>query len=407
MMPEKLLSGKKILLCITGSVAAYKACEVIRALRKEDVNVRVAMTASAEKFIGVATLAALSGNDVLTTLFPKSPKAGLEHIELAMTMDAIIVLPATANILGKASHGVADDLVSSLLSVCEHPTLYVPAMNFRMWENPATIQAVETLRQRGKFVLDPEAGYLASLHAGVGRLPDLTAILNAIRELFEIPLPLKGKRVLVTAGPTRESIDPVRYISNRSSGRMGFALAETARDWGAEVHLITGPTGLPDPAAMHMKKVVTINEMLNAVQEVLANQSVDLIFMAAAPADYTVQNPANRKLKRQHKTLALELNPAPDILKSIVGKSKAIVTAFALETDGGEMKALQKLDDKNADFIVLNYANRRGEGFESVTNAVTVFSKSGRQLKIQKDRKDRVAQKIIGFILSDCSRENS
>ena len=400
-MTDKQLSGKKILLCITGSVAAYKACDVIRALRKEDVSVQVAMTASAEKFIGIATLAALTGNDVLTTLFPKSPKAGLEHIELAMTMDALVVLPATANILGKTSQGVADDLVSSLLSVCEQPTLFAPAMNFRMWENPATMQAVETLRLRGKFVLEPESGYLASLHEGVGRLPDLSVIMNAIRELFAIPLPLKGKRVLVTAGPTRESIDPVRYISNQSSGRMGFALAETARDLGAEVHLITGPTGIPDPAEIRLKKIVTVGQMLNAVQEELANQSVDFIFMAAAPADYTVQNPANQKMKRQREMLTLELTPSQDILKSIAGKSEAVIVAFALETNDGEVEALRKLNEKDADFIVLNYANRSGEGFDSLTNAVTVFSKSSRRLEIQKDRKERVAKKIIEFVLSE------
>ncbi|NQU68036.1 MAG: bifunctional phosphopantothenoylcysteine decarboxylase/phosphopantothenate--cysteine ligase CoaBC [Candidatus Marinimicrobia bacterium] len=395
------LAGKKILLCVTGSVAAYKSCDVIRTLRKDGATVQVAMTSAAEKFIGVATLAALTGNDVITTMFPKSPKAGLEHIELSMTMDALVVLPATANILGKAANGVADDLVSSLLAVCEQPTLFAPAMNYKMWENPATMQAVATLRQRGKLVLDPESGYLASLHEGAGRLPKLTVIMNAIRELFEVPLPLKGKRVLVMAGPTREPIDPVRYISNRSSGKMGFALAESARDMGADVYLVTGPVGLPDPAEMTLQKVKTVSEMLQAVQQELANNEYDFIFMAAAPADYTVTEPSTQKIKRQSSNLQLTLSAAPDILKTMRPKANATVIAFALETENGESEAQRKMTDKGADFIVLNYANKPGEGFDSSTNQVTVFTKNGDKFHISKDRKDRVGKKIIEIVLSN------
>jgi len=396
-----VLSGKKILLCITGSVAAYKSCDVIRALRKEGATVRVAMTSAAEKFIGVATLAALSGNDVITTLFPGTPKAGLEHIELAIAMDAVLVLPATANILGKAAGGIADDLVSSLLSVCEQPTLFVPAMNFRMWENPATMQAVETLRQRSKYILEPESGSLASLHEGAGRLPGLPVIMNGIRELFDLPLPLNGKRILVTAGPTREPIDPVRYISNRSSGKMGFALAATARDMGGVVCLITGPVGLPDPAEMTLKKVTTASEMLQAVLQELADYPYDFIFMAAAPADYIVREPYPKKMKRQTSDLVVTLSPAADILKSIGQKTTATLVAFALETENGESEALRKMADKGVDFIVLNYAGRPGEGFDGPTNQVTIFSKAGGKVFIPKDRKDRIARKIIDVLLSD------
>jgi phosphopantothenoylcysteine decarboxylase/phosphopantothenate--cysteine ligase len=238
------MKNKNILIIVTGSIAAYKACEVVRYLRKEGANVQVMMSKSALEFVGITTFAALTGHDVITELFPNTPKAGLDHIQLAIDLDAVAVVPATANILCKVASGVADELVSTTLSVCEQPTLFAPAMNFRMWQNPATQEAVEKLRKRGNVIVDPDEGLLASLHEGVGRLPDIREIMNGIRGLFEMPLPLKGKKVLVTAGPTREAIDPIRYISNRSSGKMGYALAEKARDMGAEVVLISGPVSL-------------------------------------------------------------------------------------------------------------------------------------------------------------------
>ncbi len=393
------MKNKNILIAVTGSIAAYKACEVVRLLRKEGANVQVMMSKSAMEFVGKATFAALTDNEVITEIFPNTPKAGLEHIEMAIELDAIVVVPATANTICKAANGVADDVVSTTLSVCEQPTLFVPAMNFRMWQNPATMEAVEKLRKKGSIVLDPEEGQLASLHEGEGRLPELIDILNGIRSLFEIPLPLQGKKVLVTAGPTREAIDPVRFISNRSSGKMGYALAEKARDMGASVILISGPVSLSPIPEIEMIYVETAEEMAVSIQ---ANcNDADYLFMVAAVADYSPVNPADQKIKRTSENKSIELKPALDILKSIKGKTKGKVIAFALETHDGESEAQRKLVEKGADFIVLNYANEEGAGFESSTNRVTIFSKSGNQIELKKDRKDRIAQKIIEYILNN------
>ena len=393
------MKNKNILIAVTGSIAAYKACEVVRLLRKEGANVQVMMSKSAMEFVGKATFAALTNNEVITEIFPDTPKGGLEHIEMAIDLDVIVVVPATANTICKVANGVADDVVSTTLSACEQPTLFAPAMNFRMWQNPATMEALAKLRKKGSIVLDPVEGQLASLHEGEGRLPELIDIMNGIRSLFEIPLPLRGKKVLVTAGPTREAIDPVRFISNRSNGKMGYALAEKARDMGASVILISGPVSLPPIPEIEMIYVETAEEMAVSVQ-INCNDS-DYLFMVAAVADYSPVNPANQKIKRNSENKSIELKPALDILKSIKGKTEGKVIAFALETHDGESEAQRKLVEKGTDFIVLNYANEEGSGFESSTNRVTIFSKSGNQIELKKDRKDRISQKIIEYVLNN------
>ena len=391
------LKNKKILICVTGSIAAFKACEVIRLLKKEDAMVQVMMSSSAEKFIGATTFAALTGEEVILDLFPKTPKAGLEHIEMAFKLDAVVVLPATANILCKAANGIADDVISTTLSVCEQPLLFAPAMNNRMWSNEATQSAVEILKSRNKIILEPEDGALASLHNGRGRLPNLNFIVNKIRELFHNSLPLKNKKVLITAGPTREVIDPVRFISNRSSGKMGYALADQAYKMGANVMLISGPVALPKP---HGIKFIQIESAMDMYKSVLKNcKKADYIFMAAAVSDYSIIN-NNNKIKRSKNNLSLDLIPVPDILKSIINYTNSSIIAFALETHNGEKEALRKLRDKNADFIVLNYANEKGAGFESDTNRVVIYSNNNKYIKLKKNRKDRIAKKIIDFILS-------
>ena len=393
------MKNKNILIAVTGSIAAYKACEVVRLLRKEGAHVQVMMSKSALEFVGKATFAALTDNEVITEIFPNTPKAGLEHIEMANELDAIVVVPATANTICKVANGVADDVVSTTISVCEQPTLFAPAMNFRMWQNPATMEAVEKLRKKGSIVLHPKEGQLASLHEGEGRLPKIIDIMNGIRNLFEMPLPLAGKTILVTAGPTREAIDPVRFISNRSSGKMGYALAEKARDMGASVILISGPVSLSPIPEIEMIYVETAEEMAVSIQ---ANcNDADYLFMVAAVADYSPVNPADQKIKRNREIKSIELKPALDILKSIKGKTKGNVIAFALETHDGESEAQRKLVEKGADFIVLNYANEEGAGFESSTNRVTIFSTSGNKIELKKDRKDRIAQKIIEYILNN------
>ena len=394
-----LLKNKNILICVTGSIAAYKSCEVIRLLRKEGANIQVMLTYSAQKFVGKASFAALTNNEVITDIFPDTPKAGLEHIEMAIELDAIVVVPTTANMMCKAANGIADDIISTNLSVCEQPTLFVPAMNFRMWQNPATMDAVNKLREQGRFVMDPETGKLASLHDGEGRLPGIDKIMNEIRSLFNNELPLIGKKVLVSAGPTREAIDPVRYISNRSSGKMGYALAEVARDLGANVTLISGPVSLPKIPEVKIIMVESSLEMLSELENSIDEKDADYLIMAAAVSDYLPTNPSDEKLKRKKSTAILDLTPSPDILKTINSQTQATIVAFALETQNGTSEALRKMDDKGADFIVLNYANEIGAGFESNTNRVQIFSKNKSQIELKKDRKDRIAKRIFDFIL--------
>ena len=397
------LAGKKIIIGITGSIAAYKTCEIIRLLRKENVSVQVIMTRAAQQFIGKATLAALADSEVITEMFPDTPKAGLEHIEMALSGDAFVVLPATANIIAKAASGVADDMLSTALSVCEMPTLFVPAMNQRMWQNPAIMAAVETLKSRQRQVLNPSSGPLASLHEGEGRLPDAREIMNAIRALFDLPLPLQGKKVLITAGPTREPLDPVRYLSNHSSGKMGFAIAETARDLGAMVTMVTGPVALNDLPEVKMLRVETAIDMLRAIEAELAliqadHLDYDYIIMTAAVADFRPVHVAAHKIKRTNTEYTLKLEANPDILRQIRSHTSAAIVAFALETGDAEAEALRKMASKKAQFIVLNRADEPGAGFGVDTNRVIMFDNKGRRQEFLLDRKDRIAQKIWHFV---------
>ena len=384
------LKNKNILIGITGSIAAYKACDIIRILRKEGANVQAIMTESSKKFIGKTSIAALTNNHVIDNIFEKTPKPGLEHINLAFDIDMVIVLPATANILAKASNGIADDSLSLALSICEQPTIFFPAMNYKMWRNKANLDAVQNLQKRGKIVIDPEEGPLASLHEGKGRLANNMTIINTIRETFKINLPLKNKTVLVTAGPTQEPIDDVRYISNRSSGKMGFAIAKSARDLGANVTLITGPTNLKNIPEVNMYHIKTADEMLNVVNQ---NLNVDYIVMNAAVADYKTSI-ANGKIKKNKKNLNIELIPTVDILNSIRSKTSAKIIGFALEINNKKENAINKMKSKKLDFIVLNTANNKDQGFDVDTNQVTIFSKSGEEIKSDIDTKTRIADFI-------------
>ncbi len=392
------LKDKNILLCITGSIAAYKACEIIRLLRKENAQVQVMLSHAAEQFIGVATLAALSNNKVITSLFPANPKGGLEHVDFSFNIDLIVVAPATANILCKAANGVADDLISTTLSICEQPTIFVPAMNFRMWQNSATIKAVEQLKQRDKIIVKPEEGKLASLHSGEGRLANFNSIMNVIRKVFKVTLFLDKKRVLVTAGPTRESIDPVRFLSNRSSGKMGFSIAESAKNMGADVTLVSGPVHLPEPSQITIYKIETANEMLDRLLKLIKEKDFDYIFMSAAVSDYSF-NVAKEKIKSNDEVVNLQMYKNPDILKLIAKETKGTVVGFALETQDGENNAIKKMQDKGVDYIILNYANEENAGFDVNTNHVYIFDNKNNKTELSLDRKDRIAKKIIEHIL--------
>jgi len=391
------IKNKNILICVTGSIAAFKACEIIRLLRKQEVNVQVMMSSAAENFIGKATFSALSNNEVITNLFPDTPKSGLEHIELSLNLDLVLVLPATANILSKVANGVADEVVSTTLSVCEQPTIFAPAMNYKMWQNQAVIESVEKLKSMNKTVLNPETGQLASLHEGEGRLPKISVIMNKIKEVLSVNLPYENKKILITAGPTIEPIDPVRFISNHSSGKMGYALTSSACNKGAEVCLITGPVHLnPHPEAQ-VYNINTSSEMLKCLNEINLKE-FDFIFMVAAVSDYAPVNEKKQKIKRKD-NLNIECEPVPDIIKTIAPKTNAKIITFALETERGKENALKKMKNKNADFIILNYANEEGAGFNSNTNHVYIFSKNGKSIELKKDRKDRIADKILDWII--------
>ena len=395
------LENKNILFCITGSIAAYKTCEIIRNLRKEDANVQIAISKAGQKFIGVATLAALSNNKVITNLFPDSPKGGLEHIDLAFEIDLIIIAPATANIICKSGNGVADDLISTILCVCEQPQLFVPAMNHRMWHNKSTIEAVEKIRKKGAIVLNPDEGELASLHTGDGRFPELNRIMNEIRKAFNQKLYFDDMNILVTAGPTREPIDTVRFISNRSSGKMGFAIAKQIKNYGGNVDLVTGPVNINDIPQVNTIKIETALEMKDQINTLLKTKQYMYIFMVAAIADYKANNIENKKIKSSSKTLNMTFKKNPDILKQISKNSNAKIIGFALETNNGEKNALQKMKDKNLDYIILNYANEENAGFDSNTNHVFLFSKNGLKKEFQLDRKDRIAKLILNTIINN------
>ena len=387
------LKNKKILLCVTGSIAAYKSCEFIRLLKKQECHVQVVMTNSAQDFIGKLSLASLSGNEVLID----TEQSGLEHVNFAIEFDLIVVLPATANIICKSANGIADDMVSTILSICEQPKLFVPAMNFRMWQSKATQDAVSNLRKNDYVVMNPNEGYLASLHKGEGRLPELHDTLNEIRKIFDIPTPLKNKKILITAGPTREQLDPIRFISNKSSGKMGYAFAEVSRDLGGDVTLISGPVSIDSPSEINTIYIETAADMYSKMKLYL---DVDIIIMCAAISDYTPIDVLNDKIKREKSNLSINMKPTIDIIKNIAQNTNAIIVAFALETSNGEKNAKNKLSKKNVDYIILNHPNQDDCGIDSNYNKVIIFDKNNNKKEFQKDRKDRIARSIMKFIIN-------
>ena len=387
------LKNKKILLCVTGSIAAYKSCEFIRLLKKQECHVQVVMTNSAQDFIGKLSLASLSGNEVLID----TEQSGLDHVNFAIEFDLIVVLPSTANIICKAANGIADDIVSTILSICEQPKLFVPAMNFRMWQSKATQDAVSNLRNNDCVVMNPNEGYLASLHKGEGRLPELHDTLNEIRKIFDIPTPLKNKKILITAGPTREQLDPIRFISNKSSGKMGYAFAEVSRDLGGDVTLISGPVSIDSPSEINTIYIETAADMYSKMKLYL---DVDIIIMCAAISDYTPIDVLNDKIKRETNNLSINMKPTIDIIKNIAQNTNALIIAFALETSNGEKNAKNKLSKKNVDYIILNHPNQDDCGIDSNYNKVIIFDKNNNKKEFQKDRKDRIARSIMKFIIN-------
>ncbi len=393
------LAGKEIILGVTGSIAAYKAVYLLRELTRLGAGVTVVLTAHATKFVGPLTFRTLSGRPVLTDLFDPQTDAAVEHVQLASRCDALVVAPATANLLAKAAHGIADDFLTTLLLATRAPVLMVPAMDGGMWDHPAVVENVATLRARGLTVLEPDTGELASGLAGKGRFPEIDAILEALHRLLSPVKDLAGERVLITAGPTREPVDPVRYLSNRSSGKMGHALALAALRRGAEVVLVSGPTSLRPPAGALFVPVETAEEMREAVLQHLS--SATIVIKAAAVADYRPKDAHAVKIKSKQEGLTLALAPTPDILQEVAArKGAAFVVGFAAETHDVRRHARAKLEAKKIDLMVANDVSQSGIGFEADDNQVTLLDRQGGVIELPKMPKLQVAHAVFDRILS-------
>ena len=399
----------KIALGITGGVAAYKAAELVRRLQQESLDVQVVMTRAAREFITPLTFAALTGKKVITEMFgaesgdtaagSANVESAIEHIAVAQRIDLLLVAPATADTLSKFAHGAADDFLSTLYLATKAPVVIAPAMNVNMWEHPATQENLASLRARGVHVVDPDEGYLACGMTGAGRLAATETIARKVCEVLGLRKDLAGQVVLITAGPTREDLDPVRFLTNRSSGKMGYALAEAASRRGAHTILVSGPVDLPAPEGVDWVPVRSSEEMRAAV---IARASEATIFvMAAAVADYRPAAVHANKIKRGEGRITLDLEPTPDILAE-VGRAKgnAVLIGFAAETDRLVENARAKLQRKNADMIVANDVTQEGAGFDTDTNIVTLVLRDGRDIALPKISKREVADRILNQALA-------
>ena len=397
----------KVALGVCGGIAAYKAAEVCRLLQDRGIRVQVIMTRAAQEFVRPLTFAALSGEKVITDLFGAGAEqpnidSAVEHIAVAQSIDALVVVPATADTLGKFANGLADDFLSTLFLATTAPVVVAPAMNVNMWENAATQANIAKLKQRGVRVVEPDAGYLACGMTGPGRLAANETIVAAALEALGATQDLAGETVLVTAGPTREFLDPVRYISNRSSGKMGYALAEAALRRGAHVILITGPVALKPPGAAEVVQVETAGQMRDAVMANLERATIAI--KTAAVADYKAKQIADKKIKRTG-PMTLDLEPTADILAGIArvrqshGVSSQIMVGFAAETDNVLENARKKLQAKQLDMIVANDVSRAEIGFDSDRNAVTILTNDGGVVEVPETTKWEVAHRVLDAVV--------
>ena len=391
-----MLNGKKIVLGITGGIAAYKAAELTRALIKEGAQVKVVMTKSAAEFITPLTMQTLSQQQVYLDMYSPSAKYDMAHISLADFADAFVIAPATGNIIGKIASGVADDLLTTTLMAADKPVLFCPAMNDKMLANPFVRENIGKLKKNGYIVMESGVGELACKIRGSGRLPEVLEIMEEIESLLAVK-DLAGVRILLTAGPTQEPLDPVRYITNPSSGKMGYALAAAARRRGAEVTLISGPVSLPAPPVEKFIQVRTARQMHKAVMENYKKAKV--IIKAAAVADYRPKEFSAQKIKKTGKQLTVALDKNPDIIEEI-GRNKGgrIVVGFAMETQNLLANAKQKLKNKNMDLIVANDLCEEGAGFQADTNIITIIDKKGKTEKLDKMTKMQAAEEILNRV---------
>ena len=398
------MSGERgrVLLAVCGGIAAYKACEVLRALQKSGCEVRVTMTEDATRFVGPVTFEALSGAPVATSLYDY-PGSAIPHISLAEWADVAVVVPATANVLAKMACGIADDCLTTTLLACACPVLVAPGMNVHMWQNPATQANVSTLRERGVRFVGPDSGRLACGEVGEGKLASVDEVVEAALALLA-PRDLAGLRVLVNAGPTHEAIDPVRYIANRSTGKMGYAIAAAAAQRGAEVTLVSGPTSLVTPAGVRRVDVESAAQMHDAM--LAAFDAADVAICSAAVADYTPVAPADHKLKKSHEHLdAIQLTETADILADLCAtKGARVVVGFAAETDDLLAHAQEKLDHKGADLIVANDVSRPESTFGADTNRVALVTANGIE-QLDTMPLANVADAILDWVRNHASRQ--
>ncbi|HET6566380.1 MAG TPA: bifunctional phosphopantothenoylcysteine decarboxylase/phosphopantothenate--cysteine ligase CoaBC [Rhodothermales bacterium] len=396
---NKTLTGRKLLLGVTGSIAAYKAAELVRLLKKSGADVQVLMTADAARFITPLTLGTLSEREILTEIFPENEAGSwTKHVHLGLWADLFVIAPASAQTIARLANGFCDSMLTATALAARCPILVCPAMDHDMYRHPATQANLERLSSFGYEIVQPGYGELASGLTGTGRLPEPDEILERVREKLADSgasgSPLAGKTVLVTAGPTREALDPVRYLTNHSSGRMGYALAEAARRLGASVTLVSGPTGLDAPAGVERIDVTSAQEMHEAVQ---AHKNADVVIAAAAVADYAPAEMSPTKIKKGGEELVLQLRRTPDVLRAL-GEQKRpaqVLVGFALETDDGLAHARQKLEAKHLDLIVLNNPLEAGAGFGTATNRVTLIGPNGRVEELPMMSKQDVAKAIL------------
>jgi phosphopantothenoylcysteine decarboxylase/phosphopantothenate--cysteine ligase len=392
----------KVALGVAGGIAAYKAAEIVRLLQERGIRVQVVMTEAAQEFIKPLTFAALSGEKVITGMFAGSGTeqanidSAIEHIAVAQSIDALLVAPATADVIAKFAQGIANDFLTTLYLATTAPVVVAPTMNVNMWNHPATQANLDSLRKRGVRIVEPGEGYLACGMTGPGRLAENEMIVAAVTEALGASQELAGETVLITAGPTREKIDPVRYLTNRSSGRMGYALAEAALRRGARVLLVSGPVALTPPDTAEVTRVESAEQMRDAVLKLLPQATI--VIKTAAVSDYRSKHPGSHKIKRKG-ALTLELEPTADILTDIARKKDSqIIVGFAAETENALENARLKLASKSLDAIVVNDVSRAGVGFDSDRNAVTIITHDD-VIEVPESSKWEVAQRVLDEIV--------
>ncbi len=393
-----MLCGKTVVVGVCGGIAAYKVVEVVSRLKKHEAQVHVIMTASAEEFVTPLTFQSISHNPVVTDMFDEPKQWDIQHISLASKADIMVVAPATANIIGKVANGIADDMLTTTIMATKAPVLFVPAMNTNMYENPFVQQNISKLKSLGYMVMDTGMGVMACGTTGRGRLPEPPEIVDAITGILMPKRDLSGIKVLITAGPTREPIDPVRYITNHSSGKMGYGVAAAASNRGADVRVISGPVNIQRPSGVEVVDVITAEDMYSAVME--SYRDFNVIIMVAAVADYKCAQIADRKIKKTGKCLTIELTKNPDIAQEL-GKVKGdrILVGTCAETDNLVENAKGKIESKNFDIIMANDVTREGAGFNVDTNIVTLVKRDGSMRELPIMSKLEVADEILDEVV--------